>query len=320
MKRRTLLKAALGSAVAGSALWLTRPAGLQEFVAADLAFGTTISIKLLHTDEEQARAALSAAVNAVREVDQLMSLYRPSSQLSQLNRDGELHQADPRLLYVLQQAQALSRLSGGAFDVTVQPLWQAANGERNLKEALRQVGWQRLSLQQSHITLGAPGMGVTLNGLAQGYGADLALAALKAHGIQHALLDTGEFATLGQGADHQPWNLAIRDPRHADALAQVLAADGRFMASSGDYATTFSKDFRQHHIFDPSTGHSPLELASVSVLAPTGVLADGLSTAMMVMGPQRSLQCAQDLPGVDVLCISKSGQRFASVGFPEPLS
>ncbi len=324
MKRRTLLKAALGGAIGSAALgaaawWRAAsdgPRPLHEFTAADIAFGTTVSLKVLHHDPAEARRALRAALDAVREVDQLMSLYRADSQISRLNRDGSLEQPHPRVLQVLQHAQALSQRTRGAFDITVQPLWTAAATSGDRRQALQQVGWQQLSVDAARVVLQRPGMAITLNGIAQGYGVDVALAALQEHGVAHALLDTGEFATLGRRDDGQPWMLGIRDPRDAEALAERVAADGRCMATSGDYATRFGDDFANHHIVDPATGESPAELASVTVLAPTGLQADGLSTAMMVTGSAQALRLAASLPGVDVLCIDKRGVRHQSAGFP----
>ncbi len=328
MKRRTLLRAAIGGAVGGAigsaalgaaAGWRVladRPRMLQEFSAADVAFGTTVSLKVLHHDATEARLALRAALDAVRDVDQLMSLYRADSQISRLNRDGYLERPHQHVLQVLQHAQALSQRTGGAFDITVQPLWTAAADGGDRRRALHQVDWRQLTVNAERVALQRPGMAVTLNGIAQGYGVDVALAALREQGVAHALLDTGEFATLGQRDDGQPWMLGIRDPRDADALAQRVAADGRCMATSGDYATRFGDDFAKHHIVDPATGNSPTELASVTVLAPSGLQADGLSTAMMVMGRTRALQLAASLPGVDVLCIDKRGVQHQSAGFP----
>ncbi len=328
-RRRTILKAALGTAFAGAAglgagaLWLKpayERAGLREFAAADLAFGTTLSVKVLHDDEAVARQALQAALAAVRDIDRLMSLYRPDSEISRLNRDGRLARPDGRVLAVLQHAQALSQQTGGAFDITVQPLWDAASAGRDTHAELAHIGWRKLAIDAEQIAFDAPGMAITLNGLAQGYGVDVALAALRQHGIAHALLDTGEFASLGRRDDGQPWTLAVRDPRDADAYARVLAADGRCMATSGDYETRFSADFSKHHIVDPATGDSPRELASVTVLAPTGMQADGLSTAMMVLGLRASVDLAARTPGVDIFCIGKNGARHATPGFPADLA
>ena len=88
------------------------------------------------------------------------------------------------------------------------------------------------------------------------------------------------------------------------------------MATSGDYATTFTPDFVHHHIFDPATGESPQELASVTVVAPTGMQADGLSTACMVMGARKAHALAARLPGVDVMTINKRGVVWKSPSFP----
>jgi thiamine biosynthesis lipoprotein len=323
MKRRTLLSGALGFSLAGAGgLWLTlqRDSKLQSYAAADIAFGTTISMQVLHHDASAAHVALAAAVAAVKQVDFLMSLHRPDSQLSLLNRHGHFDQPDARFVHVLQTAQELALRTDGAFDVTVQPLWEAAVHAESGNNALSLVDWRKLSVSRERIQLSQAGMGVTLNGLAQGYGVDQALQVLQQHGIQHALLDTGEFGTLGQRADGKPWALGIRDPRHADQLAQMLAMDGRRMATSGDYETRFTDDFRQHHIFDPHSGSSPTELASVTVLAPTGLLADGLSTAFMVMGAEQSLALAAQFDRVDLLCIDKQGKQSRSAHFPTPLS
>ncbi len=317
MKRRTVLTAMLGLPVLGAAsLWL-HERRLQVYTDAAIVFGTTISIRVLHTDEMAARNALSAAMKALREVDVLMSVYRSDSQVGRMNRDGYLSDPDPRLLQVLRTAQHLAERTDGAFDVTVQPLWQAANAQQSTSTALSQVDWRKLSISEHALRFLQPGMGMTLNGIAQGYGADQALAALKQHGIRHALLDTGELASLGNNEAGEPWMLAVRDPRNANVFVQVLAADGRCLATSGDYATRFTDDFSQHHIVDPQTGKSPTELAAVSVLAPTGLLADGLSTACMVLGTEKSLALAAAWPEVDVMCITKTGQVYRSPDFPK---
>ena len=142
------------------------------------------------------------------------------------------------------------------------------------------------------------------------------LAALRPFGIEHALLDTGEFAARGHNPAQQPWTLGVADPRDQQAMAAIVRTDGRCLATSGDYAAAFTPDFAHHHIFDPATGDSPTELASVSVVAPSAVLADGLSTAFMVMGAKKSHALAATLAGVDLLTINKRGVVWRSPGFP----
>ncbi|MBB5393130.1 MULTISPECIES: FAD:protein FMN transferase [unclassified Herbaspirillum] len=338
MQRRTLISAAVGGALINAAGWrlsrpdaaaaqLTRgtatPDGFHLYTGSDLAFGTTMSIQVLHDNRRQAELAIEDAFQAAKDVDALMSIYSPRSQVYQLNRDGRLAAPDARLLHVMQDAMRLSALSAGAFDMTVQPLWQQfsqAAKNRTLPEpaALRAaralVNWRDVSIGADEIRLRQPGMAITLNGIAQGYAVDLALAALKARGVRHALLDTGEFISVGRKPANRHWAIGVQNPRDTQALTAVLEMDGRSIATSGDYETTFTPDFRHHHIFDPATGDSPLQLASVTVAAPTGLQADGLSTALFVMGSAKALRLAASLPRVDVLLVSKQGQVWSSAG------
>lgn len=329
MRRRTLLSASLGlGSLTGLAYVGIQPGaatGLQSFTGSAKAFGTTVNIQVLHHAAASAHAAIAAALQQVKTVDALMSLHQPGSQVFQLNQQGWLDIPNPHLLQVLAYAQQLSGQTAGAFDITVQPLWQAFSRAQNqatlptlqaLAQAKALVNWQKLTFSHQQVRLAQPGMAITLNGLAQGYAADLALQALSAGGVAHALLDTGEFAALGDKAVGQPWVLGIRHPRQADVLAARVALDGRMLATSGDYETVFSPDHAHHHIFDPATGDSPTVLASATVLAPIGMMADGLSTAFMVMPPDQTLALAAQLPQVDVLLIAKDGSRRTTPHFP----
>jgi thiamine biosynthesis lipoprotein len=179
------------------------------------------------------------------------------------------------------------------------------------------VNWQRVSVTPERVAFDKPGMAVTLDGLAQGYAADLALAAVRAHGIEHVLLDTGEFAAGGRAAGGRPWPLGVPDPRDMAAVAATLPLERRCMATSGDYAATFTPDCVHHHIFDPATGNSPQELASVTVLAPSAMEADGWSTAFMVLGERKAHALAARLDGIDIMTINKRGVIWKSPGFPK---
>jgi thiamine biosynthesis lipoprotein len=321
MQRRTLLCASFG--LVSAAAWAALPDSLPSHRRSGRALGTSVQLTVLHADAGLAQAAMADALAQVQAVDRLMSLLRDDSQVVRLNRDGVLVAPDARLLEVLAQARQLSQLSGGAFDVTVQPLWRLyadaqARGRLPSPQAVATtralVDWRGLELSPQRVLLHRPGMAITLNGLAQGYAVDVALQTLRAHGIQQALLDTGEFGCLGAKAGGEPWRLGVKDPREPDRLAARLRMDGRALSTSGDYESLFSADFVHHHIFDPATGDSPPELAAVSVLAPSGLLADGLSTAFMVMGSQPALALARRLPAVDLLLIAKDGRHWHSPG------
>jgi thiamine biosynthesis lipoprotein len=322
VKRRTFIVSALGlgAQLAGARLGVAQAAGTAASALnwrdrVMLGFGTTLTLRVAHADVCVADGALDAVVRIVRHIESLMSLFLPDSALSTLNRTGVLADPHPDLVSVLLQAQALSRLSDGDFDVTVQPLWNAFAGARlqgrlpqpeEVRRAKSMVDWRSLIVEPQAVRLLRPGMGVTLNGIAQGFASDLALASLRASGIRHALIDTGEYGALGQSPNTGNWRLGVQNPR-ADNIEFAVECDGRSMATSGDYQTYFSDDFRHHHIFDPHTGYSPPALASATVVAPTGALADGLTKVMFVAGPERAYEYARRWPHIDVLLIEKSG-------------
>lgn len=341
MRRRSLISASLGLGALLGATGLNsffnsssrmihegyKPFnGLMMHSGSDLAFGTTVTIKLLHADPRVAQDAIADALVQVKKIDALMSIHQERSQVFALNKFGVLDSPDPQVLFVLRFAQQLAELTAGAFDITVQPLWQAfslarakgalpSSSEIDTAKAL--VNWRALVLEPHQVRFGAAGMGITLNGLAQGYAADLALEALRARGVEHALIDTGEHGAIGSKAHNVPWVLGVANPRRPETLSSTVTMDSRRVATSGDYAMTFSSDFVHHHIFDPASGESPPALASVTVVAPTGILADGLSTAMMVMGAERAFALAAQMPGVDIMLIDKKGSMQKTLHFPE---
>lgn len=295
-RRRVLLGGlgALAALAAGPAAFraLAENSGRRAAARAGLAFGTTVSLTLVAERDEAFEPAFRDAFAAIRAVEAAGSLYRPDSALSRLNRDGRLDAPDPLLLTMLRFALTLAERSGGAFDPTVQPLWTlwsqaTARGERPgpqaRAEAVSRIGWRHVAADEAGIRLDRPGMGVTLNGLIQGFAADRVMAVLAAHGITDAFVDTGEFGASGAHADGAPWRLGIA-AHGADELSAVIAPFTGFAATSGDDATVFSHDRRDHHIFDPATGLSPTALSAVTVTAPSGLLADGLSTASFVLG------------------------------------
>lgn len=330
MRRRTLLSASLGLGAMllhpSARLGIGSLAGLTSYSGSGLAFGTTVTIKVLHHDAQEADAAIQSALQKVRKVDALMSLHQERSQVFQLNRRGILQSPDRHVVHVLTFSQQLSRLTAGAFDITVQPLWDLfsrahAEGrlptQGDIAAAKSLVDWRRLDVNRQRVRLHGPGTAITVNGVAQGYAVDLAVDALRSRGVRHALLDTGEFGAMGRKTHDQAWVLGIGHPRQHDAIAAIVSMDGRNVATSGDYATFFSPDYRHHHIFDPATGDSPLELASATVIAPTGILADGLSTAFMVMGSEQAFAFASRMPNVDALLIDKNGVVRKTSDFPE---
>lgn len=303
----------------------TRAAGpLRSFNRTGYALGTDVKIVVLHSDADVAERAMAEAFKELETVEQVMSLYRPDSQVVRLNNAGSLDRPHPHLLSILHESQALAGRSGGAFDVTVQPLWDlyakafrdgGKPTDEQVKAVLQHVDYRRLEVGAERIRLRGKGMGVTLNGIAQGFAADRVMAVLREHGVMQALINTGEIGPMGRNLQDRPWRVGIQHPREPKAYIALADLAGRSLATSGDYETTFGADYRDHHIFDPGTGHSPVELASVSVVAPTTTQADGLSTALFVLGPEKGRQLLAD-SAADALYVLKDGTVLSTPGFP----
>ena len=299
-------------------------------------FGTTLWIKAGHENVDQLEIALNAAVAAIRNVERQMSLYDPESALSRLNAHGLLQQPDVDLTAVLNLAKQVSLRSAGAFDVSMQPLWKVWSQatqesrlptQRELQQAKRFVNWRAVESSASNVRLNLSGMSLSLNGIAQGYASDKARAALEAHGIQHAVIDAGETSLLGHAPNDQPWSFSIehaaigegkksetKQSQHVDSVKSnmpIIVADGRAMATSSDSHTVFSADHKHHHILNPHSGDSPRYWSSVTVLAPSCVLADAL-TKVFFMLPPAQINSAARRWGVDVVLQDKAGKWRAT--------
>ena len=307
-----------------------------------IGFGTTLWLRAAHPDGARTDRALDAAVHELRGIEAIMSLFKMDSELSRLNRYGQLSNPDARLVELIRLANTVSQASDGAFDVSVQPLWSAwqsaAQAARlptaiELDSARARVGWQGIQLDERQIRLKA-GMALTLNGIAQGYAADRVRTLLIAHGIEHALLDTGEWSALAPDFKTMNWRLGVANPLVEQQLIATLVADGRSIATSSDQHTRFNADPRHHHIFDPRTGFSPTSLSSVTVLAASCALADALTKVFFMIDrslsePASGLANAGEHNAlirqartllerwqVDVLLVDKQGHWWASDGLP----
>jgi FAD:protein FMN transferase len=286
-------------------------AGTATVSRAGTAFGTIVKITVTAGSEAQSNLAIDEGFAEIRAVHRAASLFNADSEISRLNAAGWLDQPSPIFSHIAQVSDELHQLSEGAFDPSIQPLWSAwQNGppsEADVTSALAKVGWHHFSISSEYASL-ANRAALSFNGMAQGYAADRVMVAVREAGATVANIDTGETGRLNaDGA------LVIRHPRRNESLGLLKLTNG-FVAVSGDYATLFTPDFLHHHIFDPKLGFSPRELASVAVVAPTGAFADGLATAFMVMGVEKSLACLEQMQGCSALFVDKAGTVTLSRG------
>lgn len=301
-------------------------ASLQKAEASTWALGSDVSMVAFHADRGQAEAAVQDSFETLRHVESLMSLYRTDSQVCRLNREGMIDDPHPDLVEVLEAARQWSERSKGAFDVTVQPLWalyssSQKNGDLPTADALAKtkalVDWRAVEVSRDRVRLDRKGMAVTLNGIAQGFAADRVLTVLRERGVRHALINTGEVGALGaKPSAGKPWSVGIQHPRSEDSFIEVARLEDKCLATSGDYATSFTPDRLHHHIFDPATGDSPGDFSSVTVLANNAMEADALSTTLMVMGRERGADLVRQTSGAEALFVGKDGTTRATKGFP----
>ena len=254
-----------------------------------------------------------------------MSIYRPHSQLSRLNRDGHLRNPHPYLIDVLRFAGSISERAGGAFDISVQPLWELYAAARStgklpsdadIRAARSHVDWKQVELAPQYVRLHGEGTKITLNGIAQGFAADRVRETLRGRGVDHALIDTGEIGTLGSKPRANGWTIGIQHPRDEQAYLSLAKLADRCLATSGDYATVFGPDYKHHHLFDPRTGHAAAELSSVTIVTTTVLAADALSTAVFVLGLDAGSKLIAETPGTDAMLVSKQGKTVVTAGFP----
>jgi len=331
MNRRDALRitavAGVSAAVGGS--WiaeLIRAARLHRVSETRTRMGTLVTITTVHPDGDEARRMVAAAFAEMERLEGILSRHSVESALGRLNRDGRLTAPPPELHDVLHAARSFGRASSGAFDVTIAPLLHlyegaAEQGRRmptpaELAPVLALVDFEGVSVTPDEIRFAHPDMRVTLDGIGKGYIVDRTIAVLTALGSDRVLVDAGgDMATAGPGSESEPWTIAIQDPHGESATAGLVRLAGDCIATSGDYMRTFTEDRVAHHIIDPRTGTSPSHTSSVTVMAPTAIMADALSTAVLVLGPEAGIDFLESRTGAEGMLVSKDGVRFRTSGF-----
>jgi FAD:protein FMN transferase len=285
--------------------------------------GSPSQLLLYHDDGATAARIAGECAAEIERLERIFALYRADSEIARLNRDGRIDYPSIDLLTVLSQCLTLSALSDGAFDVTVQPLWTLyaahffANSapppdgpSRQAIELTRKlVDWRAIDAGPRRIALVRPGMGVTLNGIAQGYITDRIAGILLAHGCDRTFANLGcsEISALGRHADGRPWRVGLADPRQPEKVGIALDLCDRSVCTSGGYGTKFEATGRFHHLFDPLTGTSAHGYLAVSVFAANAMIADALSTTLYVSPPQRGAAVLASFPGVSALATLPDG-------------
>ena len=286
------------------------------------ALGAQASIRLHHPDPKAARALIERARAEIERLERIFSLYRADSAVSVLNRQGRIEAPPLDLVRILAEARRYSELTEGAFDVTVQPLWQAhaahfwqGNGTAEgpdpaaLAAALERVDHRAVAIDPARIAFEKPGMAITLNGIAQGYITDRIAELLRSEGLEDVLIDLGELRALGRHPDGRPWQVGLRDPRKGERLLRRLALDDAALASSAGAGTRFDGKGRFHHLFDPRLGRSSNRYLGLSVRAPSATQADALSTGLFHLDWEKLTAVVRGSPRIEVFALLADGEE-----------
>ena len=281
---------------------------LKEISAQRYVLHTITEIKVLCRNERQGHRAINAAFARLKELENKFNYFNPGSELSLINQQAYAQETavSPEMYQILELALEGSRISGGAFDITVTPITrmygfgtgkQQVPSEKKIRTELQAVGWQNIQLNpdRQSVRLLHKNTRLDLGGIAKGYAVDEAALVLREYGLKNGLVNAGgNIYALGKNRG-QNWRIGIRHPRGATDNIQIIELSENACATSGDYEQYFldAKQQRYSHIFNPKTGRpANLDngLASVTVIADTAGRADMLSTACFVLGEEKSAE------------------------------
>jgi len=279
--RRRTLRILAGTAVLPL---LGRDAGANTRQWSGIALGAKARIILDHND---AQTLIARAVSEIDRLEQIFSLYRSDSQLSVLNRDGQLLNPSFDLIQLFSVCSSLNARTKGVFDPTIQALWSLyarrysagiTPDASDIAKARKIIGWKHVEFSQERIFFHRPGVVVTLNGIAQGFIADKIMQLLRAQGVSNVLVDTGEIAALGTTPDGKRWSVKLKGHR-----GQTVTLNNSAIATSARLGTVFDAGGVAGHILDPRPNVSNGKWSTVSVMSKSAAEADGLSTAFCLM-------------------------------------
>lgn len=308
-------------------LLLTPVDAVAEWYRQDAAImGTAIAVELWHEDEAKGRALTQAVVNEMRRIDDLMSTYKPDSELSRINARAanEAVPVGAELLALIQRALDFSRLTNGAFDITYASAGQYYDYRKGIRPSAEQLARALPAIDYRHVRIDPQnatirflhsGVRIDLGGIAKGYAVDRCIAILQAAGVKSAMVNAGgDTRVLGKHWK-QPWMVGIRDPRNREGLVTMIPLEDAAISTSGDYERYFEKDgVRYHHILNPRTGTSSAGVRSVSIIGNDATTTDALSTSLFVMGVDPGMELVDTLPDTEAVIIDDEGRMFYSAG------
>ncbi len=290
---------------------------------------TLVTITVVADSAGKADSAIDSAFSVIEKFGDKIDFFKGTSELSAINKNAGIRpvKVSPETLGVIERAIYISRISGGAFDPTVGPetdLWDFAKkikpSDEEIRKNLPLVDYRKIVIDKKNSTvfLKEKGMKMDLGGIAKGYAADMALADLRREGITAGIVAAaGDIRAFGLKPDGSPWNVGIKNPRQKGDKDEILAKarlSDKAVSTSGDYERYFIENGRRyHHILNPKTGYPADQCRSVTVISDDGIFADGFTTAVFVLGPEKGMELVRKA-GADALIVDKDGSIHTTPG------
>jgi thiamine biosynthesis lipoprotein len=311
----------------------SRPAPQHLVERAGTAMGSDLRLTAWTADQAAAEAAFDAVVKEFDRLDALMSVWRDGSDVLRMNAAaGERAvpvSADVR--EALRVARQISEWTGGKFDVTFGALadvWKFDHDQDNtipdgdaIRRRLPLIDYRQLEIDDAGGTVFVKrkGMRVHLGGIGKGYAVEHAMDIMRRAGLRDFMIQAGGDLYVGGQKGGRPWRLGIDDPRgpRGRSFATVDLTDGTF-STSGDYARSFmTGGVRYHHLLDPATGQPARGCRSVTIVADSPLLADGLSTGVFILGPVEGMALIERLPHVEGVIVTAKNEVLVSSGLKD---
>ena len=287
--------------------------------------GTLVSVTV-YAERSKAQVAIESAFAEFRAVDDLLSIHRKDSALAQANAG---QRASNELQKIIQQSLAIARKTEGAFDPTIRPLaelWGFIKKEgyrlpqkEELREILPRVDYRKASISDDRFVFQSNGMSIDSGGFGKGYAVDRAIAVLKQHGINNAMVKAGgDLRVIGLPPNQSHWNILIEDPEKKGQRVTLHLKSGA-LSTSGNYENFFEVDgLRYGHLLNPRTGLPVQGIAACTLTAPTCLESDAYATAACVLGPRKSMKQFALRYGMRFVLLPKEGGLKVVVAGPFP--
>ena len=295
---------------------------------AQMQMGTLVKITAVARNASVAHAAATAGFAEIHRLEELLSTWIPTSDLSRVNAAAGVMpvSVSPETMTVVQGAIQVAEMTDSGFNIAIGPAvdaWNVTEGRRIPTESELEALHPLVDLTSVHVDMRAqtiflekPGMRIDVGGIGKGYAADQAVMAMKKTGALAGVVAlSGDIETFGQLPGGRKFPVGIRHPRKEGEVLLFIDLEDEAISTAGDYERFFERDgVRYHHILDPKTLQPARSCQSVTVIAREGIWADGLDTGIFVMGVESGMQLIEALPDVEAIIVDHIGQVHVSSG------